>query len=278
VAAERATGWPGLRRLPPESALRALLVTLLVCAVCSASIALAVSWLRPLQQAHRARDRAARIQQLLASVPGVAALLEAGGPVALEAQLVDLDTGESVDAPDAARLDPRELARDTEGEPALPPERDGAQLGRRQRQGLVYLVRDGAQLRLVVLPVHGAGYASTLYGYLALDADLRTIRGLRFYEHGETPGLGAEIDDPAWLAQWPGTWTRDAAGNLRVDVARGRVDAQGPDAAYQVDGISGATRTSQAVGRLIRFWLGPDGYGPYLARLAAAGPDGSATP
>jgi Na+-transporting NADH:ubiquinone oxidoreductase subunit C len=133
-------------------------------------------------------------------------------------------------------------------------------------------VRDAQRVRLIVLPVHGSGYVSTLYGHLALDSDGRTIRGLDFYEHAETPGLGSEIETPAWRALWPGKLTRDASGALRVGVAKGKVDPDGPDAAYQVDGITGATRTGIGVTNLLRFWLGPDGYGPYLERLSRTQP------
>jgi Na+-transporting NADH:ubiquinone oxidoreductase subunit C len=121
------------------------------------------------------------------------------------------------------------------------------------------------------LPVYGTGYISTLRGYLALDADLNTIRGLSFYEHAETPGLGSEIENPRWRELWVGKRARDAAGALRLGVARGAVDPDSPDADFLVDGISGATRTGVGVTNLLRFWLGPDGFGPFLERLAREG-------
>ena len=70
-------------------------------------------------------------------------------------------------------------------------------------QTLVYELRDDAgALDLVVLPVHGLGLWSILYGFVALDADLETIRGLTYYEHKETPGLGGEVDNPRWKSLW----------------------------------------------------------------------------
>jgi Na+-transporting NADH:ubiquinone oxidoreductase subunit C len=127
---------------------------------------------------------------------------------------------------------------------------------------MTYAVRQEGDLRLLILPVSGEGYQSTLYGYLALDGDLNTIQALSFYEQGETPGLGAQVEDPAWQAQWKGKRVRDTGGTMRVRVAGG--DAQ---TEFEVDGISGATYTSDGVTNLLRFWLGPDGFGPYLERI-----------
>lgn len=252
-----------------DSPLRAVLVTALVCAFCSAAVTTAVSLLRPYQQSHRASERAARIQELLERVPGLADVL--GGSLAgqqLEAREVDLATGAYVAGADPSAFDAREAARDPERSVALPPERDLAGIGRRARRAVVYVASRDGKPRLVVLPVYGAGYLSTLYGYLALDADGRTVRGLTFYEQGETPGLGSEIQEPRWLSLWQGKRVRDATGALRLGVATGRLPPDDPDAAFLVDGITGATRTGAGVTNLLRFWLGPDGFGPYLERLA----------
>jgi Na+-transporting NADH:ubiquinone oxidoreductase subunit C len=97
------------------------------------------------------------------------------------------------------------------------------------------------------------------------------VRSIQFYEHEETPGLGAEIESDAFLRQWQGKRLRDETGALRIAVAKDPVDPASPDFPYTVDGISGATRTGRSVTRLLRFWLGPDGYGPLLERLAAQG-------
>ena len=95
------------------------------------------------------------------------------------------------------------------------------------------------------------------------------MAGLTFYEHGETPGLGARIDDPAWKDLWMGKRVRDDAGALRIGVARQAVPSASPDAPFLVDGIVGATWTSSGVDALVRFWMGEDGYGPFLEKLAA---------
>lgn len=257
---------------PTESAARAVWVTLLVCALCSAAIASAVTWLRPYQQAHREADRSARVRQLVAAVPGLERALGALGTARIESRAVELETGRYAPDLDPEALDPR-VAPDPAQSVALPPEQDIAGLRRRPRHAAVHEVRDASGLRLLILPVYGSGYISTLYGYLALDPDTRTVRGLDFYEQEETPGLGSEIESPAWRALWPGKQVRDASGKVRLGVATGPVDPDDPEAAHLVDGISGATETGDGVTALLRFWLGPQGFGPYLARLAADGPE-----
>lgn len=261
-------GWIGLRRLPKESDLRAVLVSLIVCLFCATAISLTVSLTRPYKEANRAREQLRRVEQIIASAPGLADVIETGGDARLEVRIIDLETGREVPPREAARFDPRAAARDPELSVAIPPEADVAGLGRRARWSRVYLVREHGRLRLIVLPVEGRGYVSMMRGYLALEPDLRTIRALSFYEHAETPGLGSEIDSPEWLAQWPGKLAIDADGVVRIAVDRARVDPTAPDAIHRVDGISGATRTGVGVTQLLRFWLGPLGYGPLLERLA----------
>jgi len=114
----------------------------------------------------------------------------------------------------------------------------------------------------VVLPIYGTGYQSTIRAYLALKGDLNTIAALSIYEHGETPGLGSRITDPGWLALWSGKQAAGAAGVITITVVRGSAAT-----ASEVDGITGATRSTTGVANLVQFWLGPHGYGPFLTRL-----------
>ena len=105
-----------------------------------------------------------------------------------------------------------------------------------------------------------------MHGYLAVAGDGMTVRGLRFFEHAETPGLGDQIDDVEWRAQWAGKQIYGTNGLPRIEVVRGFVQP-GDDAPYQVDGISGATFTGRGVTNLIRYWTGPHGFGPYLENI-----------
>ncbi len=115
--------------------------------------------------------------------------------------------------------------------------------------------------------MRGAGLYSTLYGFIALGSDLRTVVGLKFYEHGETAGLGAEVDNPRWLAQWEGKVALDRSGRPVLEVVKGGVPPGDPDAIHKVDAISGATITSKSVQNLLVFWLDQAGFGPYLETL-----------
>lgn len=231
--------WRSFLALPNDSRGKTVGVALLVALACSLVVSVTAVSLRPLQEENRLMERAAQLK-------GILDVLGAGVP---EARLVDLASGAYVN-------------RDPGTSTALPPERDIAGLGSRADVATVFELRKGGALRLVILPVHGAGYQSTLKGYLALEGDLNTIAALTFYEQNETPGLGARVADAAWLARWAGKQVADAAGEVRI-----RVVKDGADGVHEVDGISGATRTSTGVANLVRFWLGPDGYGPYLARL-----------
>ncbi len=97
-------------------------------------------------------------------------------------------------------------------------------------------------------PISGKGLWSTLYGYLSLNADLETIAGISFYKHGETPGLGAEIEKDWFLSQFAGK--RLYADGTTTDFIVAKPGyAQGDSA---VDGISGATLTGKGVEALIR--------------------------
>ena len=123
----------------------------------------------------------------------------------------------------------------------------------------------------MILPVHGKGLWSTLYGYLALDSDLTTINGFAFYEHGETPGLGGEVDNPRWKAQWIGKKAFDQEGNIKIKVLKGKVNPKSSDLQHEIDGLAGATITARGVDSLLRYWLGESGFKPLLDRTRSKG-------
>jgi Na+-transporting NADH:ubiquinone oxidoreductase subunit C len=249
--------------------LRTLLVAFAVCAVCATLVTASVVVLRPLQQENQRRDREQAVHALVAGLPGLGELLAEAGEVDLELRVVELASG--VYAPS---VDPDVLLRargeELEGVP-LAPERDLAGIGQRPRYAPVYLLRRGGVLHTLVLPVHGQGYLSTIRGYLALAGDGNTVRGITFVEHEETPGLGSEIESPAWRALWSGKRLRDERGEIRIRVVQDAQRVGAAEAAHRVQGISGATRTSDGVSDLVRFWVGPDGFGPYLDKIRQGG-------
>ncbi|MEN8761623.1 MAG: Na(+)-translocating NADH-quinone reductase subunit C [Thiogranum sp.] len=248
---------------------KTLLVAVTLCLVCSLVVSTAAVTLRPLQAANKALDMKRNI--LLA-----AGLLAEGEDVEVafdqvQPRLVDLSTGDYVTDADPALHDPQAAVRDPAQSVTIPPQEDLARIRRRARIATVYVVEYSNGLRSVILPVYGAGLYSTLYGFIALAGDANRVQGVRFYEHGETPGLGGEIDNPRWLAKWTGKQLADTKGQLRISVVKGGVDPDSPEANYQVDAISGATVTSRGVSNLMRYWLGEQGFGPFLAKFRSQG-------
>jgi Na+-transporting NADH:ubiquinone oxidoreductase subunit C len=129
----------------------------------------------------------------------------------------------------------------------------------------VYLVKNGSQLEQVILPVEGAGLWATMYGFLAVENDGNTVLGLRFYAHGETPGLGDQVDKPAWREQWQGKKLYDSNGLPQIEVVKGPAPN---NSEYEIDGLAGATLTGRGVSLFVRHWIGDEGYGPYLKSLS----------
>ena len=131
-------------------------------------------------------------------------------------------------------------------------------------EAAVYVVIDGDRVEQVILPIEGPGLWAAMYGFLAVGNDGNTVRGLQFYEHGETPGLGDGVDKPVWRAQWVGKKLFDADGNPQIEVVKGPAP---DDSEYQIDGLAGATLTGRGVSVFVRHWIGDEGYGPYLKQL-----------
>ncbi len=265
--------------MPRDTAGKTFLVAFLLCVVCSVLVSSAAVFLRPTQAVNKALDKKKNI--LMA-----AGLLEEGRDVDelfknIEARVVDMATGEYVEGADLQTAlgidspevyDQRRAAKDPAMSVAVAPEKDLGSIKRKANYASVYLVRSGDRIKKVILPVHGLGLWSTLYGFISLDArDLTTIKGLVYYEHGETPGLGGEVDNPAWKSLWNGKQAFDEKGAVRIEVIKGKADPSRPEGKYQVDGLSGATITSRGVRDMLRYWLSEEGFGAYLARLKERG-------
>lgn len=258
------TGWRRFLALPNDSRTKTLVITLLVALMSATAVSVTAVMLKPLQLANLERERQARLEAMIGALPGLADILRETGADALETRLVDLDKGSFARDIDPARYDQRTAAADPSLGIALPRELDIAGIGRRANLAPVHILRRGKEIALIVLPVHGSGYQSTIYAYLALKGDLNTVAALIVYKQGETPGLGSRVEDPAWQALWPGKEIADKAGAIRISVVRGQ--ASGP---YEIDGIAGATRTTTGITNMLRFWLGENGFGPFLVRLRA---------
>jgi len=259
--AESMNAFQRILAMPSDSLPKTLFVAVALCLVASMVVSTAAVALRPIQNANKLRDKQVNILQ-------VAGLYHPDDNVdetfqRFEPKVLDLQTGDFTDQFDAATFDDRAAADDPELSQALA--EDPAGIGRQSRYKTVYLLRDDqSQLDKIILPIHGYGLWSTLYGFIAVEENGNEIYGLQFYEHAETPGLGAEVDNPRWKQQWAGKKLRDESGELTITVAK-MAPPQGAD--YHVDGLAGATLTSRGVDSLVRFWMGEQGYSPLLARL-----------
>ncbi|MCC1493714.1 FMN-binding protein [Cognatishimia sp. F0-27] len=251
--------WRRFLALPNESRTKTLVMAFLVSAVCGLMVSGATVLLRPIQTANRAAEEQARIEALVRGIPGMAALLEQSGG-ALSTVVIDIEEGRAAQDVTTATLEA--TLADTGNWTTLDAGVDIAGLGQRPDYAQIFLLRTGDAISLVLLPLTGQGYGGRIDAILALEGDLNTIAGIAITGHSETPGLGGRIEDPSWQASFPGTAIRDDTGDLRFNVAR--ADASGP---YQVDGITGATRTGRGVSNMVRFWLGPEGYGPLIRAI-----------
>jgi Na+-transporting NADH:ubiquinone oxidoreductase subunit C len=237
-----------------DSIRNTLIIAVSLSLVCSILVASTAVLLKPIQQRNEEEFR----QRIILEVAGI---LQPGADIAsqfetIETRIVDMDSGDYLD---------EQATSEEDRTVAIPDEIDVANIQQRLAHSRVYLVREDGAVQQIILPVHGAGLWSTMYGYLSIATDGHTVNGLRFYSHAETPGLGDQIDDPAWLAQWPGKQLYDESGAVRIEVVRGA--AQDPDSDYEIDGLSGATLTGRGVSQLVRYWTGPHGFGPYLQKI-----------
>jgi Na+-transporting NADH:ubiquinone oxidoreductase subunit C len=267
---------PSEARTNPDSIQRVLIVAVSVCLVCSLFVAGSVVVLRPAQAVNKNLDTQRNI--LIA-----AGLYEPNMNVArtfddrVQVKLVDLRSGQFVSPEEAGvgdlvAYDQRIATKDPKRSAAIPAAEDIAGIKRKANYAKVYLINDpGTSGQKIVLPISGYGLWSTLYGYIVLAEDLNTVVGITFTDHGETPGLGGEVDNPKWKAQWPGKQIYDSDGKVVAGLKKGGVNPNSEfDKLHSVDALAGATLTSNGVNRLIKYWLGEHGFGPFLKNLKEA--------
>jgi len=231
-------------------------VVVAVCLVCSIIVSSAAVGLRSLQETNAALDKKSNIVE----AAGLADI--AKGDVAgtfdkyIEERFINLETGQYVDVPED--YDMYKEARNPEYMVKV----QDPKVGFKQRASIasIYIVKnDAGEVTRLVLPVHGSGLWDLMYGLLALDADGNTVRELVYYQHKETPGLGGEIQNPSWKAKWNGKKLFNN-GDVAIRVKKG----DNASSQHAVDALSGATLTSNGVQNTLTYWVGKNGYGPYL--------------
>ncbi|WP_016957806.1 Na(+)-translocating NADH-quinone reductase subunit C [Catenovulum agarivorans] len=247
-----------------DSISKTLTVVISLCLVCAIIVAGSAVALRPQQEENKALDKQKNI--LLA-----ADLLPAGATAAeikqryknlITAKVVNLETGEYVDSINADTFDQRASAKEPSTSITLTQEQDVASIKRRSNNAVVYLAKnEQGEFLSYVLPVHGYGLWSTMYAFVAVKPDANTIINLNYYEQGETPGLGAEIENPKWKAIWVGKKIYNDQGEMSIEIVKGEAP-KGTE--HKIDGLSGATLTSNGVQFTFDFWLGELGFKKYL--------------
>ncbi len=247
------------KNMPVDGIVKTVIVATALCFVCSMVVSFAAVNLKSIQEVNKAIDKQKNILQ-------VAGVYHEGIDVnktfsSFQPLVVDLNSGKFTDKFDPSIFDDKKAAQDPLLSVSL--ENDPASIGRRTNYATIYLLKkDDGSLDKVILPIHGYGLWSTLYGFIALEDNLNDIFGLQFYQHAETPGLGAEVDNPKWKAQWKGKKLNNENGELMIQVAKTQKYKD-----HHIDALAGATLTSNGVDNLVKFWMGKDGFQKFLNNL-----------
>lgn len=237
-----------------ESIGKTLGVVVGLCLVCAVVVSMAAVQLRPLQQANKTQDVQRNILAAagFADVKDVSATFNAN----IEARVVNLESGEFVET-DPNSFDFEMTKFDAKRSIKLDKKDDKAGVQRMTTESPVYFAKnDSGKVETIILPVQGYGLWGIMYGFLALDTDTKTVKAINFYKHNETPGLGGEIQNPKWTAQWK-------EKQLPVDIVKGTAGSD----VHKVDGLSGATLTSVGVDNTFKFWTSDKAFGPFLAKV-----------
>jgi Na+-transporting NADH:ubiquinone oxidoreductase subunit C len=248
-----------------DSFINTFTMAFVVSLVCSVLVSTSVILLEPIQEKNEVLRSS--IENMLPIIQSMQLDVNPEElPHQLEARSVDLSTGAYVEDIDVTGSGPGE---DDEGF-AIPEDEDIAGIGQRSRYATVYLIMEDSRIKYILLPVYGRGMWSIIRGYLALENDANTIAAIKFYEHGETPGIGDKIDENFWLMQWRGKLVYENNAPA-ISVVKSRTPTTLP---YEVDAITGATLTSLGISRLLQYWLGKNGFQPFLDKLREArGPE-----
>lgn len=249
-----------------DSVKKTITVAGLLCIVASVLVSFTAVSLKPIQE----RNKAIETKKNILAAAGI---LDENKTIeeqfkVITAKVVDLSSGNFVDL-DPEKFDQKKSAKNPETSIAIT--NDIAKIQRRSKFASVYIVRKENKIDTIILPIHGKGLWSTMYAFLALANDGNTVKGLSFYDHLETPGLGGEIDNPNWKKKWINKKVFDASWKPVIRLPKRIADPSKPEAMHQVDGLAGATLTTRGVENLILYWLGDDGFGPFLNKIRSQG-------
>ena len=234
-----------------------MIIPLIACVACAVIVSVTAVSVRPEQNLNIENEKKLKI---LAAAGIVTDEVEKEFSN-IETLYVDFASGQLVQVEN--NYDHIKASASAQSSSIVPKDQDIAILKRRENIAPIYVwYSEEEKIQKVVLPIRGYGLWGTLYGYISLDSDLNTVKGIEYYDHKETPGLGGEVDNPDWKSDWDGKKVYDSSGEVILYVTKGPSSED-----YEIDGISGATLTSNGVTNMIRYWLGENGYGPVLQKL-----------
>lgn len=245
---------------------RTLIFVLITCLVCSVIVAGSAVGLKPLQTKNKLLYKQTKILEASGLLESAGSDIPGTYGKFVEAKLLDLATGEFVEG-NAETYDQRLAALDSSK--SIKPNNDVAKINRRANQTVVYLVKgDSGNTETVVLEMRGSGLWSMMYAFVGMSTDLNTVKSVIYYDQGETPGLGGEIENPVWKAKWVGKKLFNDNGEIAIQVVKGGAKAGD---IHGVDGLSGATLTANGVENTFTFWLGEEGFGPFINKYRNGG-------
>lgn len=270
-----------------DSPMNTAIVAGALCLVCALVVSTAASALKSIQDDNIALDRRKNllaVTKFPAETMASSALVNSTFEENFDVMIIDMETGEPAkeqcleamnsigkkwtdknlfDKYDqflASKTKRNEVASKIEGD-------DPANIKWREKFSYVYrLKNEDDSTKLWVLPVRGYGLWSMMHGYLAIKPDFQTVEGLVFYDQAETPGLGGEVKSPRFKNQWPGKELYGDDGEVKIQVVK---NADTSDK-YSIDALSGATITSNGVTNAMKYWLGPEGFKPFVDRMKGA--------
>jgi len=228
---------------------KTIIVAALLCLFCSAIVSTTAVKLRPLQIKNQELDVKKNILQ-------AAGLLSKGDDIeenfkSITPIRIDIESGKSVE------LNTEDV------EIQIPKSDDIAALVSMPKYPKVYLKKDSSgSVETIILPVVSKGLWSTMRGFMALATDTKTVKGFSYYSHGETPGLGGEVDNPKWKNSWIGKVLYDSSWNPKISITK-----TNRGTAHEVDALSGATITSDGVEKSLKFWMSSAAYGKFLSNV-----------
>ena len=254
-----------------DSFVRTVVVALVVCLVTSIIVSFTAVQLKPIQKINKILDKHSNILAVAGISLGGKSDTEISNMFAsnIETRIIDIASGQFSDYVNSAIYDQYKAAKDPIQNVELSSSDDIAKIKRRAKYASVYIVKsEDGSVKYYILPIHGYGLWSTLYGFVAVEADANTIFGLSFYSHAETPGLGGEVDNPKWKSQWRGKKIRNMQGKTAIRVVKfGSINLNAVNTIHTIDGLAGASLTTRGVNNLVQYWLGDSGFGPFLQNI-----------